>query len=554
MSDCNISTKDLYYHLFLYLKDGKVPFSQILTHLKCNKPDTDYKEFVQRAKGMYENEFGADSIDLISSDLAAYAVNKLYGKKTIEKSDLVDDFSNAFYNIDDAKEISEFIIKVMNIVKTKYKLTLSSDELEIIEDNLENEYPDDRFLALGIKIYKSYLQNKGYELPTKHMTKGEWHSYIKRALSGKTRSRSRSPSPARSPRPSVKEEKPSKNRILDFDTCKSREFTKDKLLEYITLKGWKISKNKNKSQLCQFIQDQTNKEKGRKEEDEEEEQDKKEDKKKKQKKKAREVEELELDQEEKEEKITPCGDYKNYNNEDEFYACDENEFCDANKKVCMDEDEVVDEEYRKITLKKDDKKYVFLGKKETLLGINKKYKSILSESSEEEKERKREEEEERQREEEKERKREEEERQREEEKERKREDKRQREDEEIVIGEDLSLSDLLKRFKIAPSVVAKKLDKIKEQMEKEEEEKEKEEEEKEEEEEEIEIEIEEEEQEPEIVLPEYEEEPDRDIAIDFQELQKTLRNILKEPSEKNLLKKDLISIPRKISYCVGLRV
>ena len=52
---------------------------------------------------------------------------------------------------------------------------------------------------------------------------------------------------------------------------------------------------------------------------------------------------------------------------------------------------------------------------------------------------------------------------------------------------------------------------------------------------------------------EEEREEESSVAIDFEELQKTLRNILKQPS-KVAATKDLLTIPKKISYCVGLRV
>ena len=52
---------------------------------------------------------------------------------------------------------------------------------------------------------------------------------------------------------------------------------------------------------------------------------------------------------------------------------------------------------------------------------------------------------------------------------------------------------------------------------------------------------------------EEEREEESSVAIDFEELQKTLRNILKQPSKVSATK-DLLTIPKKISYCVGLRV
>ena len=50
----------------------------------------------------------------------------------------------------------------------------------------------------------------------------------------------------------------------------------------------------------------------------------------------------------------------------------------------------------------------------------------------------------------------------------------------------------------------------------------------------------------------YEDEETPQLAVDFEELQKSLKNILRDSRVST--GKEFLSIPKKVSYCVGLYV
>ena len=391
MSECKITSNDLYYLVYMYLINGKISFSELVgevtSYLKCDKKSDEYSKLVKRIKGLYDSEFGSDDSEVLSLEDAAYANYKLYGEEIDEKT-ILNDVSNAYYNLnrDEAKEFAE---KVYEYTKRRYFDQLSERAKIIIDRNINLDKPDDDFMSLTLNEIKAYLKVNGYYVSSKNMKKVEWHNYIKRQVQGKGKS------PPVSPR-----QRPEQyESIKDFDVCNSRNYTKEKIFDYITSKGWTLpKKSSTKEQLCKYIQEQIQKygeKTPKKEKAISPPSSPREVRKpsvvppiKLPKKGIEALEELEDYEEEVEEKKekkkkVSCGKYDEYEDEEEFYVCKDEEYCDINKEKCkniedFDIEKAKSRGYVKSTLKKGDDKYLFIGSKEKIESLKKKLNDIVN--------------------------------------------------------------------------------------------------------------------------------------------------------------------------------
>jgi hypothetical protein len=90
---------------------------------------------------------------------------------------------------------------------------------------------------------------------------------------------------------------------------------------------------------------------------------------------------------EEDQPVKDCGYFETYNTSEEFFPCNEDQFCNVEEKKCISKSEKVDPSYMKFPLDKD-KELLFFGKKETLQKLGKKYKEIkIKEFDEKDKER-----------------------------------------------------------------------------------------------------------------------------------------------------------------------
>jgi hypothetical protein len=383
MSGCKISINDLYYQIYTLLINGKVPFSRVrellLKLLNCSESDPEYKNTVEKAKDLYDNEFMSDDVGDINISRVSYCLFKLHGtNEPIEKEEVIDDLSNIFHNVD-KQDIEQIADKIIDKFNQSYISEVTDKVVQIIDRNLQYDNPDESFMALTLNDIKAYIRSKNL-FPGKNRTKQQYFTYLKKL----SESSSVKPSP-----PSPREKPQSYGILQKFDVCKSREYPKPVIEEYIAAKGWSLkTKTNSKEQLCEFIQKKLKEEEipqavtppkipttfkkvsqlpplpsTRK---------------------AYEIEELEEEEEEEEQKIEKCGQFESYNSQNEFFICSENEVCDVDNELCVDKNrEIYNDEYKSVSLEKDGKKQVFIGTVPKLKGLKQKYTSISKTKQEE---------------------------------------------------------------------------------------------------------------------------------------------------------------------------
>jgi hypothetical protein len=191
--------------------------------------------------------------------------------------------------------------------------------------------------------------------------------------------------------------------VKDFDICNTNKYTKDQIMEYMKNLGIKLPlKYYTKQKLCQILQDNIGKQPVKKVrpiiiEEEEEEIVIKPKKKVTERKYIEEEEEIvvprrrkisidELEELEEEAPQIPCGDYENYSDENEFFACHEDQRCDVDRKKCLPKDYKLEEEfknnYKAVSLDKDGTSVKFIGSPSKLRSLKQRFSDLKNQKQE----------------------------------------------------------------------------------------------------------------------------------------------------------------------------
>ena len=427
-SGCKITNKDLHLEMFRYLSTSvsKPSLARVTAYvmdsINCDEDDPNYKEFKDKVKSFYKYEFGADTIDEIKEQQLVNTLKSIFGPKPT-KSEVISSIQKAYYNNFPEESISQFYrtyfpvvppiggVRVMPVVsppvsprtKPSVSLEIDEDSLELIESAINKRSASglDYVTTEEIKLYLK-MKDVPYSL-TKQYTKEELINKIIKFNEGTLSPRSLR----------LQSTKTAKDDVKDFDVCNTNKYTKDQITEYMKNLGIKLPlKYYTKQKLCQILQDHISKKPSQVRrpviiEDEEEEvivlpRKKKVERKYEEEeivipKKKISIDELE-ELEEDEETLVPCGDYENYTEEKEFFACSDDQRCDVDRQKCLPQDYKLEEEYKKtykaVTLDRDGKPTKFIGSPSKLKSLKQRYADVKSQRlAEEEKKRRQEEEE-----------------------------------------------------------------------------------------------------------------------------------------------------------------
>lgn len=422
-SGCKISNKDLHREMFRYLSTtaSKPSLARVTAHvmdtIECDEDDPNYKEFKDKIKSFYKYDFGADSIDEIKEQQLVNSIKSIYGQRP-NKSEVVSAIKKAYYNDFDEESISEFYnnyfprttvppvggVRVMPLTipsppsSPRARTEIDEDSVILIENAIKKRSATGLDFVTTDEI-KLYL--KANEIPyslTKQYTKEELINKIVKFKEGTLSPRSLRLQSTRSAGDDVK----------DFDVCNTNKYTKDQITEYMKNIGIKLPlKYYTKQKLCQILQEYVGKQPAMKKirpiiiEDEEEEEIVVKPKKKVIERKYEEEEEEivikpkrkisidELEELEEEAPQIPCGDYENYSEEDEFFACPEDQRCDVDRKKCLPKDYKLEEEfknkYKAVSLDKNGTPVKFIGSPSKLKSLKQRYADVKTQTQDKKK-------------------------------------------------------------------------------------------------------------------------------------------------------------------------
>lgn len=418
-SGCKISNKDLHIEMFRYLSttSSKPSLARVTAHVMdkigCDEDDPNYKEFKDKIKSFYKYDFGADSIDEIKEKQLVNSIKSIYGQR-LNKSEVVIAIKKAYYNDFDEESISEFYnnyfprtppaggVRVMPLTipsppaSPRARSEIDEDSVILIENAIKKRSASGLDFVTTDEI-KLYL--KANEVPyslTKQYTKEELINKIIKFKEGTLSPRSLR----------LQSTKTAGDDVKDFDVCNTNKYTKDQITEYMKNLGIKLPlKYYTKQKLCQILQDYVGKQPIAKKvrpiiiEDEDEDdvvvvrpikkvkpvigEGKYDDIDVRPKRKIS-IDDLE----ELEEEVPqiPCGDYENYSEEDEFFACPEDQRCDVDRKKCLPKDYKLEEEfknkYKAVSLDKNGVPVRFIGSPSKLKSLKQRYTDVKSQTQE----------------------------------------------------------------------------------------------------------------------------------------------------------------------------
>lgn len=415
-SGCKISNKDLHREMFRYLSttSAKPSLARVTAHVMdsigCDEDDPNYKEFKDKIKSFYKYDFGADSIEEIKEQQLINTIKNIYGQRP-NKSEVVAAIKKSYYNDFDEDSISLFYdtyfpraalaggVRVMPITipspppSPRARAEIDEDSIILIENAIKKRSASglDFVTTDEIKLYLS-MKEIPYSL-TKQYTKEELINKIVKFKEGTLSPRSLRIQSTRTAGDDVK----------DFDVCNTNKYTKDQIMEYMKNLGIKLPlKYYTKQKLCQILQDNIGKQPAKKTrpiiiEEEEEEIVVKPKKKVTERKYVEEEEEIvvprrrkisidDLEELEEEAPQIPCGDYENYSDENEFFACPEDQRCDVDRKKCLPKDYKLEEEfknkYKAVSLDKDGTSIKFIGSPSKLKSLKQRFSDLKNQKQE----------------------------------------------------------------------------------------------------------------------------------------------------------------------------
>jgi hypothetical protein len=338
-------------------------------------------------------------------------IKNIYGQKP-NKSEVVAAIKKAYYSDFDEESISQFYdnyfprsapaggVRVMPITipsppsSPRARAEIDEDSIILIENAIKKRSATGLDFVTTDEI-KLYLTMK--EIPfslTKQYTKEELINKIVKFNEGTLSPRSLRLQSTRTAGDDVK----------DFDVCNTNKYTKDQIMEYMKNLGIKLPlKYYTKQKLCQILQDNIGKQPPVKKarpiiiEEEEEEIVVKPKKKVTERKYIEEEEEIvvprrrkisidELEELEEEVPQIPCGDYENYSDENEFFACPEDQRCDVDRKKCLPKDYKLEEEfknnYKAVSLDKDGTSVKFIGSPSKLRSLKQRFSDLKNQKQE----------------------------------------------------------------------------------------------------------------------------------------------------------------------------
>jgi hypothetical protein len=434
MANCSPTDKQLFTDIFQFLitneKANTVSVSShVLSKYNCDE-DEDEESFNQvysKISQLMKSQFRADIFSRVVETSLKRAITSTFGDPcNITKEELVRIIMKVFSKQNNKDDVVTFINENINFQSEVAEEDNDEKDWSEIEEMVNKAIRKNSPTLLNnitLKVLKEYMIEK-LKLPIS-LAKNYQKSELFDILRGNYISDE--PSPPASPRmqqKSVQQSRLPGNDVRSYETCVQRGlYTKDQLAEYIT----KVLKKRlprslssmTKQGLCNFIQDNIDKEDLGKADEQEEEPIRRVSPKRRSVTPPRRViveepsslEEIEdLDEEiedlDEEEKVKSCGRYNDYNNENEFFTCEDNEFCDIDEEKCKDNSEIktdssVKRRVQNKTLKKRSlesstgKKGIFLGSKDKLDELKEKFSDVQKRGSRAEQERRQEEERER---------------------------------------------------------------------------------------------------------------------------------------------------------------
>ena len=399
--NCKPDENDLYCQMFQVLASlsgqSKPSFRAVMIKLqsKFNCPDEEdneeYEKFEKQANKIFQQYF--KHTELLLPRKLKSCIYATY-KKPISKSklEITTILNKVFFNIENKTEIDDFVeglefampsiargvIPPLNIPPPEEEKYRPEQDQDIDEDQryyfdiIEKAVDEDDFKyikAVPTVEIKDYIK-KVLQLPlgAKNYEKEKLFEIIKnKRLPGSPRSRSPSPRRALEADSSVEDE------II----CNSRSFNKEQLAEYLEkVLGVRLTKKYTsylKTTLCKMIQDAVRER--RQERVERVERKQREPSPRRVERVERKIEEPE-ELEETERATKPCGEFERYNEEEQFYACEQDEFCDVDKKKCMKHGSSFPGNYKRYTVSHDDRTHKFYGTEERLKGLKRKLNQV----------------------------------------------------------------------------------------------------------------------------------------------------------------------------------
>jgi len=425
MANCSPTDKQLFTDIFQFLitneKANTVSVSShVLSKYNCDE-DEDEESFNQvysKISQLMKSQFRVDMFSRVVETSMKRAITSTFGDPcNITKEELVRIIMKVFSKQNNKDDVVTFINENINFQSEVAEEDNDEKDWSEIEEMVNKAIRKNSPTLLNnitLKVLKEYMIEK-LQLPIS-LAKNYQKSELFDILRGNYISDE--PSPPASPRmqqKSVQQSRLPGNDVRSYETCVQRGlYTKDQLAEYIT----KVLKKRlprslssmTKQGLCNFIQDNIDKEDLGKADEQEEEPIRRVSPKRRSVTPPRrviveepssldEIEDLdeEIEDLDEEEKVKSCGRYNDYNNENEFFTCEDNEFCDIDEEKCKDNsaiktDSSVKRRVQNKTLKKrslessSGKKGIFLGSKDKLDELKEKFSDVQKRGSRSEQE------------------------------------------------------------------------------------------------------------------------------------------------------------------------